>query len=110
MVDQHIAKRLKIGVAVAVGVINVSVFCIWIPARLQVSPRFVAINDIWDRIEKVVLVLLDVGLNGYFLYLTKSQLISHGLSKYKRLFNFNVALIVISISMDVSPANTHSKT
>ena len=69
---------------------------------VQISQRYIAINLVWDRIEKILFALVDLGLNLYFLYIVKSQLISCGLDKYKALFNFNVGMVFISISMDVS--------
>ena len=93
---------IKWGVAILVGLINISVYCIWIPARLQTSKRFMDINTVWDRIEKVLFLLIDAGLNAYFLYLVKSRLISQGLDKYKPLFNFNSVIVFVSLSMDVS--------
>jgi hypothetical protein len=102
MVSRRKARMLKWGTAIFVGLINISVFCIWIPARLQTSERFIAINLVWDRIEKVIFLLVDGGLNAYFLYLVKSRLISQGLNKYKILFNVNSAIVVVSLTMDVS--------
>lgn len=52
--DQHRIRRLKWIVALLLGLINISVFCIWIPARLQISKRIIFINEVWDRIEKVL--------------------------------------------------------
>jgi hypothetical protein len=86
---------------VAVALINVSVFCIWIPARLEVSGTWIRINNIWDRLEKVIYLFIDLVLNGYFLYLVRSRLITKGLDKYKRLFNFNAIIVFVSLSMDV---------
>jgi hypothetical protein len=102
MPNKIVTTRLRWGVAVFISLINVSVFCIWIPARLQISQRFIDINQVWDRIEKVLFAIVDLGLNVYFLYIVKSQLIACGLDKYKQLFNFNVGMVVISITMDVS--------
>jgi hypothetical protein len=97
-------KRLRIykyGTATLMTMVCISVFCIWIPARMGVSDRFVAINDVWDRCEKVIFLFVDLFLNGTFLYLVKSRLISYGLTKYTRLFWFTVGIALISISMDV---------
>ena len=102
MHNQHKARRMKIWLAIFVGLINISVYCIWIPARLQISERFIAINNIWDRIEKVLFLLVDAGLNAYFLYLVRSRLISKGLDKYKLLFKFNSAIVFVWLAMDVS--------
>jgi glucose uptake protein GlcU len=95
-------RNLRWGVIVFVTLVQFSVFCIWIPARLQISARYIAINKVWDRIEKCLFALVDLGLNVYFLYIVKSQLIAWGLDRYKALFNFNVGMVVVSISMDVS--------
>lgn len=101
MVSRRKVKQLKYGVAFFVLLVNISVFCIWIPARLQTSEKFIAINQVWDRIEKVIFLMIDAGLNAYFLYLVKARLISHGLDKYKPLFNFNSIIVAVSIAMDV---------
>lgn len=102
MVVRENARKLKIGVFLLLLCINISVFCIWIPARLQISETWIHINNIWDRIEKVVFLIIDASLNLYFIYLVRSRLIANGLSKYNRLFNFNLAIISVSIAMDVS--------
>jgi hypothetical protein len=99
--DQRKGTKLKWWLFVAVAVINISVFCIWIPARLEVSDTWIRINNIWDRLEKVIYLFIDLVLNGYFLYLVRSRLITKGLDKYKRLFNFNAVIVLVSLSMDV---------
>jgi hypothetical protein len=90
-----------IAVAVIVTLINISVFCIWMPARLQISPTYIHVNEIWDRIEKVLYLLLDGTLNWYFIRVVKANLVENGLQKYNRLVRFNQRIIVISLLMDV---------
>lgn len=99
--DQKNINRLKWGCAAGLGLVNISVFCIWIPARLQISSNWIHINEIWDRIEKVIFCLIDAGLNLYFIYLVRSKLISNGLTKYHRLFRFNLFMIACSVGLDV---------
>ncbi|SPO07010.1 uncharacterized protein DNG_09704 [Cephalotrichum gorgonifer] len=97
-------KRLKWGTAVVITLINIAVFCIWIPAHLvpPVSQTFVNVNYYWDRVSKVLILLVDAGLNWYFLRIVKVRLLSqHGLVKYKPLVGFNAKLMVVSIAMDV---------
>ncbi|OIW31720.1 hypothetical protein CONLIGDRAFT_629397 [Coniochaeta ligniaria NRRL 30616] len=94
------ATRLKWMVALLIGIINVSVFCVWIPAHLNASPTIVRANEIWDRAEKVIFLALELGLNGYFMWLIRSELISSGLTKYNALFKFNVAMVALSVSLD----------
>ncbi|KAF3343667.1 hypothetical protein VD0002_g9779 [Verticillium dahliae] len=95
------ATRLKWGVFLVLLVINISVFCVWIPARLQISEGIIHANDIWDRIEKGLFLVIDLGLNLTFIYLVRSRLIAYGLTKYTVLFRFNLAMICISISLDI---------
>lgn len=82
-------------------VINLSVACIWIPARLQRSSIYIRANEIWDRMEKAFLAVIDVALNAYFIHLVRSSLISYGLTQYVHLYRFNLIGIGISMTMDV---------
>jgi hypothetical protein len=75
---------------------------IWIPARLQINDTWMNINKVWDRIEKVIFLLVDAGLNLYFIHLVRSRLIANGLTKYTRLFRYNLGMIAVSMTMDVS--------
>jgi hypothetical protein len=69
---------------------------------------FVHINEYWDRISKVLILIVDAGLNWYFLHVVKKRLLEHyGLMKYKPLINFNAKLMVVSILMDVSWPESH---
>ncbi|KAJ4186248.1 hypothetical protein NW759_016955 [Fusarium solani] len=101
MVNREKASRLKWGAFVILTFINVTVGIVWIPNRLQISETWIRIDAIWDRIEKVIFLLVDASLNIYFIYLVRTRLISNGLTKYNTLFAVNIAMIIISISMDV---------
>ncbi|KAK4663253.1 hypothetical protein QC763_606950 [Podospora pseudopauciseta] len=95
------ARRLKLGVGLAVGVINISVFCIWLPARLQISETFINLNNIWDRVEKALFLVIDFCLNIYFMYMVRTKLIANGLKKYELVYKFNLSMIVVSLLLDV---------
>ncbi|KAH7091567.1 hypothetical protein FB567DRAFT_436690 [Paraphoma chrysanthemicola] len=99
--DRRKGKRLQIATFVFWSLINISVFCIWIPARLQISAKIMHINEIWDRVEKAVYLIIDAALNVFFIRTVKENLISNGLQKYNRLVKFNQAMIAISLLMDV---------
>ncbi|PQE21185.1 hypothetical protein CJF31_00010859 [Rutstroemia sp. NJR-2017a BVV2] len=101
MVNKHKVPVMKWSLFVFVALINISVFIIWIPARMEVSPTWVRVNDVWDRIEKSLYLIIDGLLNAYFLYLVRSRLIAGGLTKYKALFNFNAGIVFVSLSMDL---------
>ncbi|KAI8281153.1 hypothetical protein K4K59_008343 [Colletotrichum sp. SAR11_240] len=101
LTNRKLAWRVKVGVAVLITAINISVYNIWIPARLQVSDRYVEINDWWDRCEKVIYLIVDGALNIYFVRIVQKNLVMHGLTKYKRLTRFNMFIIGFSLSMDV---------
>ncbi|KAL1595900.1 hypothetical protein SLS60_009590 [Paraconiothyrium brasiliense] len=94
-------RRLRLGLFLGILLLNISVYCIWIPARMNVSPTWVKLNEIWDRVEKVIYLIIDAGLNAYFLYLVKVRLVDAGLKKYEELWRFNVGISSISISMDL---------
>lgn len=100
--NQNRIRRLKWAISLLIGAINISVFIIWMPARLQVSPGWVHVNDIWDRVEKGIFALADLGLNLYFVYLVRKELVRYGLTKYTLLYRYNIGMIFISMSLDVS--------
>ncbi|KAF4502921.1 hypothetical protein FAGAP_827 [Fusarium agapanthi] len=101
LTDKKKAYRLKVLIGTLITAINISVYCIWIPARLQVSERYIHINEWWDRCEKVIYLIVDGCLNFYFIHIVRKNLIIHGLAKYKRLTHFNMFIIGFSLSMDV---------
>ncbi|KAH7379032.1 hypothetical protein BKA64DRAFT_687153 [Cadophora sp. MPI-SDFR-AT-0126] len=101
MYDEDRAERLKWIVAMVLGVLNITIFIIWIPARLQISPTWIHIDFILDRIVKGIFCLVDISLNLYFVYLVKTMLIADGLKKYITLFRWNLAMIFVSLSLDV---------
>ncbi|KAF2994901.1 hypothetical protein E8E14_002072 [Neopestalotiopsis sp. 37M] len=93
--------RLKVGVACIITAINISVYTIWIPARLQISQNYIHINEYWDRCEKGIYLLIDAALNIYFISIVSRNLVHNGLSKYKALSHFNMFIIGFSLAMDV---------
>ncbi|KAH7025131.1 uncharacterized protein B0I36DRAFT_229703, partial [Microdochium trichocladiopsis] len=99
--DKTRIRRLQWLAIGIIGAVNISVFCIWIPAQLQVSATYAHVNFIWDRVGKVIFALVDVALNVYFIHLVRSKLIANGLTKYNGLFHFNIAMICVSLSLDV---------
>jgi hypothetical protein len=99
--DRKRSRNIMILTATFVTAINISVFFIWIPARLQISHKYHTINEYWDRIEKCLYLLVDALLNWYFLKTVKSNLISNGLTKYNKLVRFNQRIVMVSLLMDV---------
>jgi hypothetical protein len=101
MMNKTHARYLRWGVFTIVVTINISVFCIWIPARLQINETYTRLNEIWDRAEKAIFAVVDAALNAYFVYTVRTKLISCGLTKYRDLFRYNVVMICVSMSLDV---------
>ncbi|KAH7144503.1 hypothetical protein B0J13DRAFT_525876 [Dactylonectria estremocensis] len=95
------ATKLKWTCFLILFAINISVFCIWVPARLQISEQYISINNIWDRCEKVIFAVMDAALNFYFIWVVKKRLIANGLHKYNRLYQMNLFLVAISIALDI---------
>lgn len=69
---------------------------------------WVHINDIYDRLEKVLYLFIDAFLNVYFIRTVKQNLVSNGLQKYDRLVRFNLVMIVLSLLMDLVILGTMS--
>lgn len=95
--------KLKWGTALIITLINIAVFCIWIPSHTvpPASKLIVQINEYWDRVSKVLILLVDAGLNWYFLRTVKKRLLQqHRLKKYEPLVGFNAKLMIVSIAMD----------
>lgn len=63
--------------------------------------RYIHINNIWDRIEKCLYLVIDAFLNWYFIKIVKENLVANGLQKYNRLVRFNQRIIIVSLLMDV---------
>jgi hypothetical protein len=63
--------------------------------------RWMRINDVWDRVEKVFYLIIDVYLNVYFIRTVKANLVRNGLQKYERLVRFNQTMICVSLLMDL---------
>ncbi|KAK6841222.1 hypothetical protein PG987_002082 [Apiospora arundinis] len=92
-----------------VGFINISVFVIWIPSHVQPPPSdqnflgwMVEINKVYDRITKVLILILDAGLNGWFVHVVKQRLVKqHRLVKYQPLIRFTNQMMLIAVMMDV---------
>ncbi|KAH8893171.1 hypothetical protein GQ53DRAFT_717789 [Thozetella sp. PMI_491] len=101
LTNQKSPYRLKIGVAILITLVNISVYNIWIPARLQISERYVSINEWWDRVEKGIYLIVDASLNFYFIRIVQQSLVGNGLTKYRSLVKFNMFLVAFSLSMDV---------
>ncbi|KAI4961707.1 hypothetical protein J4E86_000736 [Alternaria arbusti] len=99
--DRRRSRWIMISTAVFVTVINISVFNVWIPARLQINSKYHLINEYWDRIEKGLYLLADAALNWYFLKTVKENLINNGLTKYNKLVRFNQQIVMVSLLMDV---------
>ncbi|CAG7559598.1 unnamed protein product [Fusarium equiseti] len=101
MVVRRNATMLKWTCFLILLAINISVFSVWIPARLQISETFIHVNEVWDRLEKVLFALMDAVLNFYFIWVVKKRLVANGLQKYTRLYHMNMFLVGISIALDI---------
>ncbi|KAH8686389.1 hypothetical protein BGZ61DRAFT_507123 [Ilyonectria robusta] len=100
-VSEVTVRRLRWTVFSILVLNNIAVSCIWIPARLQINQEWIHLNKIFDRSQKGIFLLIDAGLNSYFVYLVRSSLIAYGLKKYVFLYWFNIAMILLSVSMDI---------
>ncbi len=109
MVSRKRATWMRWGLFALILGVNVGVFIIWIPAYLPgATPRQKNLNNLFEKIEKSFFLVVDLGLNGFFLYLVRFRLIAGGLPKYWALFKMNAVLIVVSTAMDAALLGTLS--
>ncbi|RYO79251.1 hypothetical protein DL766_003827 [Monosporascus sp. MC13-8B] len=100
--NKRFARKLKWSLVIAIGCINIAVCYIWTTAQMPSATAYqIMLNHMFERAEKSFFLVVDLGLNLYFLYLVRFRLIADGLSKYWRLFNFNAGIVVVSTSMDI---------
>ncbi|KAK7996375.1 hypothetical protein PG989_004415 [Apiospora arundinis] len=100
------ARQLQIGTFVLVSLINISVFCIWIPAQMHISERYVRLNNVWLRGEKSVCAVIDTSLNAYFLWAVHTQLIGNGLTNY---FQFHPLAYLVKLHIELNLADLMSR-
>ncbi|KAK1709738.1 uncharacterized protein BDZ83DRAFT_591786, partial [Colletotrichum acutatum] len=101
LVDKRRARIMKIVLLVIVGVMNILVTCIYLAGYIANTKYFTNLHKIWDPIDKVVDLLIDISLNVVFLRIIQHELIANGLIKYRLLFYYGVVFVLISICMDV---------
>ncbi|RYP13323.1 hypothetical protein DL765_006913 [Monosporascus sp. GIB2] len=100
--NKRFARKLKWGLVISIGCINIAVCYIWTTAQMPSATAYqIMLNHMFEKAEKSFFLVVDLGLNLYFLYLVRFRLIADGLSKYWRLFNFNAGIVVVSTSMDI---------
>lgn len=103
MVNKRKALWMKLVLLAITGAVNFAVCVIWTSAyKYGSTPEQKHINVIFEKTEKTFFLVVDLGLNWIFLYFVRYRLISHGLSKYWQLFNFNIALVVLSTGLDAA--------
>lgn len=95
-------RRLKVGVFLIITLLNMGVMLTWIPAQLQINQGFITAVGIYHWIEKSLFTIVDAALNCLFIYLVRTKLVNPGLTRYRHLYRFNVAMVIVSISLDVT--------
>ncbi|KAF4312615.1 hypothetical protein GTA08_BOTSDO11893 [Botryosphaeria dothidea] len=99
--DKSLLKKIRITTICFITCINISVFCIFIPGHLGINDTYVRVNNIWDKITKILIGANDAVLNFFFITQVKKRLIANGLQKYNKLAAFNTRIALISVGMDL---------
>jgi hypothetical protein len=100
-VNRKRSHYIFLGITAYISLVIITAFTLWLPAQMQISDKWSTIGIAWDRTEKCIFLVLDLGLNWYFLKTVRTNLISNGIIKYKKLVKFNERIIVLSLLMDV---------
>jgi len=99
--DKRRIRQLKLATFFIILLVQISVFCVWIPAQLQISEHYIRFNAVWLRVEKAIFAITDTSLNAYFMWVVKTKLIDNELVKYRLLFRYNLFIVCVSVSCDV---------
>lgn len=101
MINQRRAKQLKWGLAALITPVCCVVLYVWTVGHfLEATDEQKTRNFRLEIAEKIFFLLVDLSLNLYFLYLVRYRLIAYGLTKYWKLFKFNVIMVIISTAFD----------
>jgi hypothetical protein len=102
MVERRKATMLRWGLFISIGLVNLAVCVIWTMAMLPGATQSqIRLNILFEKAEKAFFLILDLSLNLFFLYLVRYRLIADGLSKYWKLYHFNIGIVILSTSMDI---------
>jgi hypothetical protein len=91
---------MKILYFIIFGCINITVLTLW-PTGTVGNKAFERANKIWDPIQNVIVLVMDMAVNVFFVYSVKRKLLSFGLTKYKKLITANILVIVANVTIDV---------
>ncbi|KAK8098873.1 uncharacterized protein PG998_012114 [Apiospora kogelbergensis] len=94
-------RQLKLATFFAIILVQISVFCVWIPAQLQISDRYIRFNAVWFRAEMAIFAIIDANLSVYILRVVQAKLVANELVKYRILFMYNIWRVCISVACDV---------
>lgn len=96
---------LRIGVFMLVLGANLFMFLFWLPEKLRHPARSATDATsllFWcPKIEKMLFLLYDAALNGWFLYHVNTKLVGTGFYKYRHLVSYSSKIIGLSMSGDV---------
>ncbi|OLL24369.1 hypothetical protein NEOLI_005340 [Neolecta irregularis DAH-3] len=92
-------QQIKYSTLIVCGIINLLTFGLWAPTYYRLVPQLV--YEVWQRLFKVLIGLLDAALNIYFIRTVNQELVDYGLSQYIPLAKFNFRIMILSLSFDV---------
>ncbi|KAK7973341.1 hypothetical protein PG988_007475 [Apiospora saccharicola] len=107
VINKHRARQLQVGTFVIVTLVNISVFCIWIPAQMHLSDRYVRLNQVWVLVEKSLFAVIDTSLNLYFLWalILIGSMSLHTLNYSK----IHALAYLVKLHIELNPVNMMSR-
>ncbi|KAK0372420.1 hypothetical protein CLIM01_10226 [Colletotrichum limetticola] len=93
---------MKCALLVIIGIMNAIVICIVFLIQATYPTLGPHIQKFYAPIDKAFGLLTDLLLNLAFIWKVHHELIANGLTKYRLLFNLNIAAITLSLSMDIA--------
>ncbi|KXS22239.1 hypothetical protein M427DRAFT_486108 [Gonapodya prolifera JEL478] len=98
--DRDQTRRMSVCLHIAIGVINVVVLVFWPAAQLGTCAFAVRFNDVFDKLEKVLLALLDAALNISFVYTFRKFTMALEDPAYQRAIKLSAILAIAGLGCD----------
>ncbi|KAK1514644.1 hypothetical protein CABS01_06623 [Colletotrichum abscissum] len=102
MTDKKKVRIMKCVLLVIIGIMNATVICMIFLIQATYPTLGPHIQKFYAPIDKAFGLLTDLLLNLAFIWKVHHELIANGLTKYRLLFNLNIAAIILSLSMDIA--------
>lgn len=100
VLNRHKATKFRLFIFALNAGINLMMFSLWLAPVIQPFTTHSARIFWLPRVEKCLLLAIDLAINVYFLRLVSSKLLAGGFAKYRTFVHYNYKIIILSLACD----------